>query len=133
MPFETVFDDDKKILFSTVSGIMEVQDFLDELREWREREDQPPGTPGIVDLLQLERVIASPGLSSLIDVGKETATSSGDARIGVVTRDPPIIDLARLISNRSKTPDSPITFEVFATVEEAEEWVLQSPGNNSKD
>ena len=132
MPFERAFDEDKKIAWSTAYGVMEVQDFLDELREWRQLEERPLGTPGIVDLRQLERVIASPGLSGLIDVGKETVNSSGNARIGVVTTDPSIIDMAKLISTRSKTPDSPLTFEVFASIEEAEKWVLQNPDDNLK-
>ena len=127
MPFEYTYDAERDLIRTRVHGIVEVQDFLTELSNQRAGDNMPVATASIINLLEVERVIASPGLSNVFNIAEETTDIAGYANVALVAKDPSIVSLAQLMSSQSKSKRSPLLFEVFGTIEEAEEWIRVTP------
>jgi len=127
MPIAYVYDEATGVVMTTASGVLTVEDFLEELKCQRLDDDIPKNTPGLVDLLEVERVDVGQGLSALIQIVDETVDARGYANVALLVRDPALRQLAELISSGSKSAESAIIYEVFKEREDALAWLKSEP------
>jgi hypothetical protein len=127
MPISYVYDETLNIVFTTASGVLLVDDFIDELKRQRQDDSLPKNSPGLVDLLAVERVVVGQGLSSLIQIADDTIDDRGYAYVALIVTDPALSHLAELLSAGSKSANSALIYEVFPTRKEGQEWLMNRP------
>jgi hypothetical protein len=126
MPFEFRIDKEERIVYSTLSGELNVNELIEGLTEVLADEDFEPGISGITDLRSLRWESDQEDLRRLTRFVIEHKDRIGKSRSAVVVSGDRAYGMTRMFEVFSE--QSSLEIGVFRDIDKARKWVTEGSG-----
>jgi hypothetical protein len=128
MPIMVWIDKDQRLIRSEVSGSFSEEAISNAINESVGHPDYEPGFNVLSDHTRVTEFITTPQAYSMARHLESLSDQMANVRWAVVTREPASYGMMRMMSVLVERV--PMEVQIFATIEEAEEWVGSSPGTS---